>query len=122
MRVQVAAVARREFAIVGLYADAESMLAAWITVQPDVIVLDVLLPGRSGFDAARALRAAGCPARVVFLSVHQAPEIVRAAWDAGASGYVAKRDVGVELLPAIRAALAGRRFVSSSIPGETIEW
>jgi DNA-binding NarL/FixJ family response regulator len=122
MRVHIAAVIGREFDVVGVYADAESMLDAWMAVDPAVVVLDVLLPGLSGFDAARALRAAGCPARVVFLSVHQAPEIVRVAWEAGASGYVAKQDVGVELLSAIRAALAGRRFLSSSIPGEPAGW
>ena len=65
----------------------------WPAAQPDVVVIDVALTDGSGFDAAGRLRAAGCRAAIVFLSVHEEPEFVDAAWEAGGLGYVAKRDV-----------------------------
>jgi two-component system nitrate/nitrite response regulator NarL len=104
-----------EFTVVACLRDAESLLSAWPEARPDVVVLDVSLAAGNGFDAAVQLRAAGCGAAIVFLSVHEAREFVRAGWDAGASAYVAKRDVNRALVPAIRAALRGRRYVSGAI-------
>jgi DNA-binding NarL/FixJ family response regulator len=80
-----------------------------------VIVLDISLPCATGLEAAVCVRSQGCDAAIVFLSQHQSAEIVRAAWAVGALGYVAKRDLAAALLPAIRAALRGERFVSPSI-------
>jgi DNA-binding NarL/FixJ family response regulator len=87
----------------------------WVAAKPDVVVMDVALTGCSGFDAVARLRAAGCRAAIVFLSVHEEPEFVEAAWEAGGLGYVAKRDVGCALVPAVRAALRGQRYVSAAI-------
>jgi DNA-binding NarL/FixJ family response regulator len=101
--------------VAGLVPDAESLIASWPLTNPDVVVLDISLPGCTGFEATARLRAAGCAAPVVFLSVHEAPDIVRAAWAAGGVAYVAKRDAGWDLVPAIHAALAGRRFVSAAL-------
>jgi DNA-binding NarL/FixJ family response regulator len=53
----------------------------------------------------------------VFLSVHEEPEVVRASWAAGGLGYVAKRDLAGELLPAIRSALRGQRYTSAAVAG-----
>jgi DNA-binding NarL/FixJ family response regulator len=78
-------------------------------------VLDISLPKQSGLQAAAQVRAAGCEVPIVFVSVHEAPEIVSAARDAGGRGFVAKRSLGVDLVPAIRAVLNGRRFVSAVI-------
>jgi DNA-binding NarL/FixJ family response regulator len=111
----VARLLEKEFTVVGLVLEAESLVERWTTTTPDVIVLDISMPGCSGFEAAGRARAAGCSVPIVFLSVHEAPEIVRAAWTAGGLGYVAKRDLGWDLVPAIRAALRGRRFVSTAI-------
>jgi DNA-binding NarL/FixJ family response regulator len=113
-------VARRlegEFEVAARLSDAESLLREWEALAPDAIVLDVSLRGESGLAAAERLRLSGCEAPVVFLSVHEEPEIVRAAWAAGGSAYVAKRDLDSELVPAIWAALEGRRFVSSAVNG-----
>jgi two-component system response regulator NreC len=106
---------REEFTVAGRASDAESLLEQWRIWRPDVIVLDISLPGCSGLEAARRLRRADCDVPVVFLSFHQEPEIVRAAWAAGGGAYVAKQDIGLDLAPAIRAALAGRRFVSRAV-------
>ena len=114
----VARLLEKEFTVAGLVLDAESLIERWTTARPDVIVLDISLPQCSGFEAAARLRKAGCDAPIVFFSVHEAPELVRAAWTAGGLGYVAKRDVGWDLVPAIRAALGGRRFVSAAIDSQ----
>jgi DNA-binding NarL/FixJ family response regulator len=108
-------VLEREFTVVACLRDAESLMSEWAAARPDVVVLDVSLAVGSGFDAAIRLRAAGCDAAIVFLSVHEAREFVTAGWEAGASAYVAKRDVNRALVPAIRAALRGRRYVSAAI-------
>jgi DNA-binding NarL/FixJ family response regulator len=105
----------REFIIVGLVADAETLMTEWDAARADVIVLDIGLPGCSGFEAAARLRVAGCDVPIVFCSVHEEAEFVRAGWAAGALGYVAKRDLGWDLAPAIRAALRGRRFRSRAV-------
>jgi DNA-binding NarL/FixJ family response regulator len=106
---------RSEFTVAALMRDMESLLDGWVEARPDVVVLDVSLRPGSGYEAAVRLRAAGCRAPVVFLSVHQEADFVRAAWDAGALGYVAKRDIGRALVPAIRAALRGRRYLSAAV-------
>jgi DNA-binding NarL/FixJ family response regulator len=80
-----------------------------------VVLLDISLPGCNGLEAATRLRKAGCEAPIVFLTVHEAPAIVRAAWTAGGIGYVAKRSMSEDLVPAIRSALRGRRFVSAAV-------
>jgi DNA-binding NarL/FixJ family response regulator len=104
-----------EFTVVARLRDVESLMDEWVAAKPDVVVMDVALTGCSGFDAVARLRAAGCRAATVFLSVHEEPEFVEAAWEAGGLGYVAKRDVGCALVPAVRAALRGQRYVSAAI-------
>jgi two-component system, NarL family, invasion response regulator UvrY len=106
---------QREFTVVAQLRDVESLLQAWPDARPDVVVIDVSLSGCSGFVAAHRLRAAGCSAAIVFLSMHEEPEFVEAAWEAGGIGYVAKRDVGCALVPAVRAALRRDRYVSAAI-------
>jgi DNA-binding NarL/FixJ family response regulator len=105
----------KEFTVAGLILDAALLVDEWPLSQPDVIVLDISMPGCTGFEAAARLRAAGCQVPIVFVSVHEAPDMVTAAWAAGGAAYVAKRDLVADLVPAIHAALRGRRFVSASI-------
>jgi DNA-binding NarL/FixJ family response regulator len=81
-------------------------------LQPDIIVLDITLPMLSGVEIARRLRAAGCTARIVFLTVHADPDYASEAFDVGALGYVIKPRLASDLVPALDAALAGKRFTS----------
>jgi DNA-binding NarL/FixJ family response regulator len=112
---EVARVLEREFVVAALVCDAETLMMEWPDVHPDVIVLDISLPGCSGFEAADRLRDAGCETPIVFLSVHEAPEFVQAAWAADGTAYVAKRDLGRDLVSAVWSALDGRRFISAAI-------
>ena len=103
-----------EFIVAARLRDVRSLMNEWEAVQPDLIVLDVSLTDGNGFEVAGRLRACGCGAPIVFLSVHEGPEFVRAAWEAGGIGYVAKRDLRTGLVSAVRAGLRGRRYVSAS--------
>ena len=98
--------------VVGQVQDGVSALAAAATLVPDVVVLDISMPGMSGLDVAAALRAAGSTAAIVFLTVHEDAELVQAAYAAGGIGYVVKAHLASDLLHAVREARERRRFVS----------
>ena len=73
------------------------------------------MPRLDGIEAARQLRRLHQPARLVFLTVHEDADYARAALDAGGLGYVVKARLASDLLPAIRAALADRPFISPTV-------
>ena len=84
-------------------------------VLPDVILMDVTMPGRSGFDALAELRVARPEIAVVIMSMHDDSMHVREALQRGASGFVVKEAAPAELEVAIRAAAAGRTFLSPQV-------
>jgi DNA-binding NarL/FixJ family response regulator len=84
-------------------------------LKPDLILLDIGLPKLNGIEAARQIRQRSPSSKIVFLSQNSDLDIVRAAFDTGASGYVRKIDAGRELLPAVDAVLGSKQFVSSSL-------
>jgi CheY-like chemotaxis protein len=98
--------------VVGSVTSGPAALEAVATLSPDVVVLDISMPGMNGFELAERLRAAGSTAQLVFLTVHEEEELVLAARHAGAIGYVAKRRLGSDLEVAVREARAGRPFQS----------
>jgi CheY-like chemotaxis protein len=83
--------------------------------QPDLVLLDISLPGLNGIEVARRLRRLAIPPKIVFVSQEFSSEVVVEALDLGALGYVHKLRAGSDLLPAIEAALEGRRFVSGDL-------
>jgi len=87
-------------------------------LQPDVIVTDISMPKLNGIEAANRLWESGCSSRIAFLTVQTDPDVVRAALEAGALGYVLKSSVTTDLLIAIEEALAGRTFVSLEASAE----
>jgi DNA-binding NarL/FixJ family response regulator len=84
-------------------------------LRPDVIVLDISMPGMTGIEAAHELRESGSTAKVVFLTVHERVEFVHACLAEGALGYVIKSRLNVDLIPAIQEALSGHRFISPPV-------
>jgi DNA-binding NarL/FixJ family response regulator len=101
-----------EFDVVRTASDGQAALHAVADVDPDSVVLDLSMPELNGIEVARRLRGARSRAKVVVLTVHDDPDLLRAALEAGALGYVLKSRMSADLGPAIRAALAGRIFVS----------
>jgi CheY-like chemotaxis protein len=98
--------------VVGTVTSGHDALEAAASLSPDVVVLDISMPGMTGFELAQRLRAAGSTAQLVFLTVHEEEELVLAAKNTGALGYVAKRRLGADLEKAVREARAGRPFQS----------
>lgn len=113
MLARAAAALAGECGIVGAVTDGLAALAAAQSLQPDVVVLDISMPGISGLQVASRLSAAGVMAAIVFLTVHDGEEFVLAAKLAGATGYVVKTRLVVDLPVAVREARAGRSFVSA---------
>ena len=87
MREQIARVLGRTYDIVGSVGDGLCLLESAARLDPDVIVLDITMPGIDGFGAARSLKRAGCRSRLVFLTVHEDPDFAREAMSLGADAY-----------------------------------
>ncbi|MET0377518.1 MAG: response regulator transcription factor [Spongiibacteraceae bacterium] len=96
---------------------AESLVAAR---QPDVVVMDISMARVSGVQALTALRRRYPQLPVVMLSMHAGPEMVLAAMRAGATAYVVKEAAEQELAAALDAAIAGDRYLSSSLSGSVL--
>jgi len=107
------------FDVVRTVGNGQAMLDEAARLAPDVVVLDISMPGLSGIEAARRLRATGSRARIVFLTVHSDQDYVRAALGAGAVGYVLKSELASDLLPCLRQAAVANPFVSSAIGWES---
>ena len=104
------------FDVVGTVGAGESVLIAASDLHPDVLILDISMPVLTGIEAAQKLHERGNTARIVFLTVHDDPDFLRASLATGAFGYVTKPRVATDLLPAIHEAIAGRIFISPSLP------
>ena len=114
MRARAAQVLVVDYDVVGSVADGQSTLDAASVLHPDVVVLDISMPHMSGLAVASRLRVGGSRAAIVFLTVHDDEEFVRAARAVGAMGYVVKPRLASDLAVAVRDALAGIPFVSAT--------
>ena len=95
--------------------DGNEVLALTEEHDPDVVVLDVTMPGKTGLEVAKELRDAGRSVRVLILSMHDDPEYVLQAVRAGADGYVLKDVAPAELREAVRAVHEGREYFSARV-------
>ena len=112
---RVRSVLGEEFDIVGTVNNGLDALGEVRRLDPDVLVLDISMPGLNGLQTASELKSAQNRTKVVFLTVHEDPDFVAAAFSAGASAYVVKSDVTTDLVLAIRDVLDGHRYISPSI-------
>ena len=86
-------------------------------LQPDLILLDIGMPGLNGIEAARRIGELAPNARIIFLTQESSPDVVREAFSLGAWGYVVKVQAGDELLIAVESVLQGKQFRSSGLDG-----
>ena len=107
--------------VVGSFAEGNPAVLFAARETPDVAVLDVAMPGTSGIDVARRLRAVSPRTQLLMLSMHERHEYVRQALWAGANGYVLKESAGDEVVAAVRAVHAGRRYLSERISAHALE-
>ena len=103
-----------EFEVVGTVADGNALVRASAQLKPDVCVIDISMPYLNGIEAAIKLRESGSRAKIVFLTVNEDPDFVRAALRTGALGYVVKSRMASDLCAAINSAISGQLFVSPS--------
>jgi DNA-binding NarL/FixJ family response regulator len=113
--------AEPDFRVVGETGDGLAVLAAVRRLQPDVLVLDLMLPGLGGLEITRRVRQEQPQTQVVILSMHANVAYVAEAVDSGAAAYVLKKSTAGELATAIRAAQRGEQFLSAPFSPELIE-
>jgi len=104
----------KKYTVVAALLNGASVLDQIDALRPDVAILDVSLGDMSGFEVAKRLGGRGCPAKIIFLTVHEAIDFVSEAFNIGASGYVFKSRVAEDLTKAIDVVINGGRFTSST--------
>ena len=112
---RVRALLEADYEIVGNVDSGTDLVSEARRLQPDIILLDISMPGLTGIEAAHELRQKGTTARFVFLTVHERVEFVHACLAEGALGYVVKSRVASDLVTALGEALSGRRFISPPV-------
>ena len=107
--------AEADLEVVGESGTAEEAVALAREAQPDVFVMDIGLPDRSGIAATAEVCQASPATRVLVLTVHDDVTYLRRAFDAGAVGYLVKEAADVELVQAVRQVAAGKQYVHPSL-------
>jgi DNA-binding NarL/FixJ family response regulator len=109
----------RDIRVVGAVGDGAAAVREAERLLPQVLLMDVSMPVLNGIEATRAIVAKALDIRVVMLSMHGSMHMVRRALDAGASGYVVKESGSEDLVKAVRAAAAGKRYLSPALSGRS---
>ena len=104
-----------EFEIAGTAENGEQAVREVFRLEPDIVVLDITMPVMNGLQVASLLREKRSATKILFLTIHEEPEYISAAFSAGACGYVTKRRLASDLRVAIREVYDGRNFLSPSL-------
>jgi DNA-binding NarL/FixJ family response regulator len=111
-----------EFDVVGAVNSGERAIDAATRLAPDILLLDISMPVMNGLEVALHLKDSGSKAKVIFLTVNEDRAIVELALSLGALGYVLKKRLVSDLVPAIREAMENRVFVSSTMILQGNRW
>jgi len=110
-----------DLALVGEADNGADVVSQVLARRPDVVVLDINMPGMNGVEVARLLRQ-HCPeVKVLVLTMHEEIAYARKVFDAGAQGFILKRAAAAELIPAIRAVAAGKNILDTLITSQVIK-
>jgi DNA-binding NarL/FixJ family response regulator len=113
--------AHGDIRVVGEAGDGRSAVSEATRLRPDVVVMDIAMPDRNGIEATQLLAQAAPSARVIILSMHSTSEHVYRALRAGARGYLLKESAGAEVVDAVRAVHAGKRYLSQKVAEIVVE-
>lgn len=109
--------ARNDLGIIAECTDGPAAISKAAELLPDLVLLDIGLPTVNGIEVARQIREVSPKSKILFVSENRCPEIAEEALSTGAGGYLLKSDAANQLLPAIKAVLEGKRFLSASLAG-----
>lgn len=109
------------FEVAGQAGDGLAALEIYRSLQPDVVLMDLTLPGMSGPEAIRRIKSEDPAARILALTVHTSNEHIYSAFHAGADGYVPKDAGSAELFLAIESVSAGLVFISPKVAGKVVQ-
>ncbi len=112
--------AEKDIETIGDAANAERAVFEALEHKPDVVLMDVVMPGKSGIEAVPALLQAVPDVRVLILSMQDDPHYVREAFEAGASGYVLKEAADTDVVEAVRAVASGSRYVHPALGAKLV--
>jgi DNA-binding NarL/FixJ family response regulator len=112
--------AQSDFTVVGSVQDGRSAVQRAHELEPDIVVMDIAMPGMNGIEATRAIHDRNPRTRVIILSMHSNQEYVYRALRAGASAFLLKRSAARELVEAIHAVHAGGHYFSPQISNRVI--
>jgi len=107
--------ARSDVAVVGEAESGESACQRYLELAPDVVVMDIAMPGMGGLEALRRIRAHDPQARVLALSAHDDPMHARRALREGALGFLSKRSAPEALLEAVADVASGQRYIDARV-------
>jgi DNA-binding NarL/FixJ family response regulator len=113
--------AQPDLEVVGEAADGSAAIDAVRTLRPDVVLMDIRMPGIDGIEATRRLSEAGVPGKIVILTTYDLDEYVFDALAAGASGFLLKHVPPEELVRGVRVAASGEALLAPSITKRLIE-
>lgn len=112
MRDTVMGLLERDFDIVSTVGDGRALVEEVEALDPEIGIVDISMPLMNGIMAAGKIKSNGSKMKVIFLTVNEDRDFVRAAFEVGASAYVVKRQMASDLLKALEEVIAGRRFIS----------
>ena len=110
-----------EFTVVGTGESGQALLEMAPRLAPDVVLLDISMPGLNGFEAAQRLKQLLPSVKIIFVTMMTEPVYISEAFRRGAHGYVLKQCAAAELVNAIRKVLSNRRYVSPQVAPDVRE-
>lgn len=110
-----------EYKVVGEASNGEEALKKVEELKPDILLLDISMPERSGLDAVGQIRHICPKTKIIIITVHRASIYIRKALKSGVKGYLHKENVVEDLLPALRRVSKGEVYVSSQVSRFLVE-
>lgn len=107
--------------IVGAVTDGRALLDAALSLDPDLIAMDITMPLLNGVDAATQIKKSLPGVKLLFVTMHANPAYLEAALDAGGTGYVLKSAAREELLDAVNRVLKGQIYITPGLSGEPLD-
>src|SRR5215472_14319247 len=111
-----------EFNVIGMVSDGRELLKAEVELRPDVVILDIAMPGLNGLDAGELIKQRNRSVKLIYMTMSVAADVAAEAFRRGASGYVLKQSSADELITAVRRVVRGQSYLSPLITKDTVEY